>query len=292
MNRRQPKVSRWFRAALPRLWPLRRVLLLAIPYLLLLSWLFSGGHSAEMRLDDLYVVQDTPAWRAPDGEHWFGTAANGADLFQASRLALASSVAVSVVAVAFGIGLALLLTALFAFGESRKSLEWLERPGRAGNLVPALGVLVVFAGGARGGVGFAIVGLAALVALRLTPLLGQWFREGETGFEFTAARVLGLTRRHLVLSRLLPSVLRRLAGAFAALVPVVVLAEMSLSFLGFTGGRLGIGGMVARGQDFLIEAPWLVVCPGLLATAVVLALSLLGWRVSVALRTGPLPRFF
>ena len=75
-----------------------------------------------------------------------------------------------------------------------------------------------------------------------------------------------------------------------AVFPAAVLVEMGLSFLGFTGERLSVGLMVAHGQAYLIEAPWMAVYPGFLAVAVVLALSLLGWRVSVALRTGPLPR--
>ena len=90
--------------------------------------------------------------------------------------------------------------------------------------------------------------------------------------------------------RTIRRVLRRLPGVFAVLVPVAVLAEMSLSYLGFTGERLSVGLMVAHGQAYLIEAPWMAIYPGLLASVVVLALSLLGWRVSAALRTGPLPR--
>ncbi len=66
---------------------------------------------------------------------------------------------------------------------------------------------------------------------------------------------------------------------------------MALSFLGFAGDRLSVGTMVARGRTYLIEAPWMAIHPGLFATAVVLVLSFLGWRVSAALRTGPLPRF-
>jgi len=73
---------------------------------------------------------------------------------------------------------------------------------------------------------------------------------------------------------------------------VAMLAEMSLSFLGFTGERLSVGVMVERGQAYLIEAPWMAIYPGIFATGVVMAFSLLGWRVSTALRTGPLPPVF
>ena len=46
--------------------------------------------------------------------------------------------------------------------------------------------------------------------------------------------------------------------------------------------------MIAYGQSLIIEAPWMVIYPGVLATIVVMALSFLGWRVSGALKTGNL----
>jgi len=151
-------------------------------------------------------------------------------------------------------------------------------------------VLVLFTGISGGSLLLAIAGIAGVVALHFAPVLARWFQEGEEGFDIVAARDLGLSRQEILRSRVLPSVLRRLPGVFATFVPVAVLAEMSLSFLGFTGERLSVGLMVAHGQAYLIEAPWMAVYPGVFATGVVLALSLLGWRVSTALRTGPLPR--
>ncbi len=291
MNRRQSKLSRSLGVAAVRLWRTRRVLLLALPYLLLLGWLFSGGGAGSPRPAELYALRDAPGWRAPDREHWFGTAANGADLFELSRAAMATSVSVAVVAVAAGIGLALLAVSLFVFDWREGRFDWPERVARAGGLVPAMVGLVVFTGGAGGGQGLAIAGLAFATAFHLVPVFCGWFREAEEGFDLLAAKLLGLSRREIVLGRALQAVLRRLPGVFAATVPVAVLAEMALSFLGLSGERLSVGTMVARGQAYLIEAPWMAVYPGLFATAVVLALSLLGWRVSAALRTGPPPPF-
>lgn len=274
-----------------RLWQMRRVLVLVIPYFLLLGWLFSGDPPGDVRPSELYGIREAPQWRSPDHVHWFGTAANGADLFELSRLAVATSVSVAVVAVAAGIGLALLATMLFVFDTGERRFLWLERAVRAGGIVPGMVVLVILAGGAGGGRLFLIFALASVFALPLVPLLCRWFREGEEGFEIVAARVVGLSRREIVRGRVFPSVLRRLPGVFAAFVPAAMLAEMSISFLGFAGERLSVGVMIERGQTYLIEAPWMAVYPGIFATAVVTAFSFLGWRVCAALRTGPLPLF-
>lgn len=291
INRRQSPWLRSLRLFVIRLWQMRRVLLLVVPYLLLFGWLFSGNPPGDVRPDELYGIRETPRWSAPDSEHWFGTAANGADLFELSRLAVARTASVAVVAVSLGIGLALLFTMLFVFDQRDDRFAWPGRLTRASGPVPGMVVLVILAGGGGGGMLVVMSGLALVVVPWLCPLLCRWFEEGEEGFENTAARVLGLSRREIVLGRVLPSVLRRLPGVFATFVPVVMLAEMALSFLGFLGDRLNIGLMVERGQTYLIEAPWMAIHPGILATGVIAAFSILGWRVSSALRTGPLPPY-
>lgn len=290
-NRRQSKISQAVVPLAVALWQTRRVALLSLPYLLLLAWLFAAGPARDARVQDIRTLPDTPAWSPPSREHWFGTTAAGADLFELSRAAMANSLALAVVAVGFGAALALLAASPFLFREKEGRYVWPERIGSVVRSVPGAVVLVVFSGGAGGGQRLAMAGIAGLVAAHLVPLLCAWFREQEEGFDLVAAKVLGLSRRDIVLSRPLPSALRRLPGAFAALLPQAVLAEMALSYLGFAGDRLSVGSLVGQGQAYLIEAPWLSVHPGLLATAVVLALSFLGWRVSTALGTGPIPRF-
>lgn len=292
MNRRQSKVFRALGRLVIRLWQMRRVLLLVVPYLLLLGWLFAAGSRMDVRPGELYGVTDEPAWESPDAEHWFGTTGNGADLFELSRLAMATSVSVAVVSVSLGIGLALLLTMLFVFDPGEKRFELLNVTGQTGFLLPSFVVLVILTGGSGGSLGVAIFGLIVVIAFHLCPVLTSWFQEGESGFDIVAAYALGLSRRGIVMNRILPKILRRLIGVFATYVPVVVLVEMALSFLGLTGDRLSCGAMIAYGQGLIIEAPWMAIYPGIMAALVVLVLSLLGWRVSSAVRTGLLPRLF
>ncbi len=292
MNRRNSKVLRGLTRLFFRLWQMLRVLLLVVPYLLLLGWLFVGGSRMDVRPAELYGIPDEPAWESPDAAHWFGTTGNGADLFELSRLAMATSVSVAVVAVSFGIALALLLSMLFVFDPGNRRFELVRVIGQTGFLLPSVVVLVILTGGTGGSLGVAILGLILVIAFHLCPVLADWFQEGESGFDVVAGYVLGLSRREIVMNRILPKILRRLIGVFATYVPVVVLVEMTLSFLGLTGDRLSCGAMIAYGQGLIIEAPWMSIYPGLMATFVVLVLAVLGWRVSAALRTGPLPRLF
>lgn len=292
MNRRNSRILRGLARFFVRLWQMRRVLLLVVPYLLLLGWLFVGGGRMDVRPAELYGIPEEPAWESPDAEHWFGTTGNGADLFELSRLAMATSVSVAVVSVSFGIALALLLSMLFVFDPGERRFKLVRIVGQTGFLVPSMVVLMILTGGTGGSLGVAILGLILVIAFHLCPVLADWFQEGESGFDVVAGYVLGLSRREIVMNRILPKILRRLVGVFAGYVPVVVLVEMTLSFLGLTGDRLSCGAMIAYGQGLIIEAPWMSIYPGLMATFVVFVLALLGWRVSTALRTGPLPRLF
>lgn len=289
MNRRQSQIAQSLRAALVRLWTVRRVLLLAALYLFFFVWLFSGETFGVQRLAEHFELRGAPVWQPPGPGHPFGTAVNGTDLFDLTRLSLATGTSVAVLAVSIAIGAALLVTSLFLFEDRVTRFDGLERVCRACGVIPGLALLLILLAGGGGGRFLEILGLAAIFAIPLCPVLTGWFREGEDAFDFISAHILGFSRRDVVLRRLLPSVLRRLPGVFALWVPPALLADMALSFLGFTGDRPGVGAMVAHGQKYLIEAPWMAIYPGLLATLVVLILSFLGWRVAAALRTGPLP---
>ncbi|MEX2580985.1 MAG: hypothetical protein WD342_18145 [Verrucomicrobiales bacterium] len=291
-NRRTSRLEKEGLRLLARVWQVRCVVLLAIPYFVLLSWLFVGSSRMDLRPAEMFSIPETPVWEAPDESHWFGTTANGADLFQLSRRAMGNSVAVAVVTSFLGICLALLLTSLFAFDADEKRFRPMFIVSRAGFLLPAMVVLVIFTGGAGGSLPVAMLGLIVVAGLHLAPVLAVWFQEGEKGPDVLAGFGLGLSRSHILAGRVVPKVLRRLVGVFAQLVPVVVLVEMALSFMGFTGDRLSCGAMVAYGRNSLLEAPWLAACPGLLATAVVMILSLLGWLVAKATGSGSLPRIF
>lgn len=291
-NRRRTKFEKWATDALVRTWEIRGVLFLAIPYLALLSWLFLGSSSIDSRPGEIFVVPENPVWAEPDAEHWFGTTGSGIDLFQLTRLAMGTSVAVAVVCSFFGIGFAVLIVSLFAMDPSERRFRPIFVFSRAGFLLPAMVVLVVFAGGSGGSLAAAMFGIVVVSGLYLAPMIAGWFEDASVGNDVLAGFGLGLSRPDMLVGRVLPKVLRRLVGMFAQLIPVVVLVEMSLSFLGFTGDRLGVGTMIAYGQRSIIEAPWLAVCPGILASAVVIVLSFLGWLVSRVTRSGVLPRHF
>lgn len=290
-NRRNSKFNEGTQRFAAKLWEIRFVLLMALAYLFLFGWLFSGEIRTDLRPTEVLSIPEDPLWKKPDAEHWFGTTGTGADLFQLSRIAMATTLAISVVVSGIGVGLTFLVVMMFAFDPGERRFSLLKSIGRTGVFLPAMVVVIVLAGGARGSLIVTVLALSVLVALHLSPTVAAWFEEGEERVGTVTAYVLGLTRPEIVSNRIVPQILRRLIGVFVSLIPLIALAEMGLSFLGFAGGRLSCGDLIAKGEEVIIEAPWMAVCPGILATLIVIILTLLGWLSCRFLKTGILPRW-
>ena len=120
--------------------------------------------------------------------------------------------------------------------------------------------------GIAGGVGGSRVVRGAVVATK-----GNDF--------FLAARAVGAPTRQVLVRHVLPNIVASLIIVFSINVGGVILAEASLSFLGF-GLPVKVpswGGMLSReGRRFMEQAPWLALWPGLYLTIVVYSFNMLG----------------
>jgi peptide/nickel transport system permease protein len=94
-----------------------------------------------------------------------------------------------------------------------------------------------------------------------------------------AARAIGCSTTRILTRHILPNVMAPTIIVFTVRVPAVILAEASLSFLGF-----GIpppfpswGGMLSgSGRSYMYEAPWMVIWPGLALAIVVYGVNMFG----------------
>ena len=103
--------------------------------------------------------------------------------------------------------------------------------------------------------------------------------------DITAVRAQGLGDGAIIVSHILPNVLAPIVVQTTITMAVAVLAEASLAFLGL-GQRPPApswGSMLDIARQFLTEAPWMAVWPGLAIVAVVLGFNLLGDGLNDAL---------
>jgi peptide/nickel transport system permease protein len=95
----------------------------------------------------------------------------------------------------------------------------------------------------------------------------------------TGAEAIGCSTPRLILRHILPNIMPQTIVLFTTRVPNVIRVEASLSFLGFGipppapswGGMLG-----SVGRDYMLQAPWLVIWPGLALALVVYGINIFG----------------
>ena len=96
---------------------------------------------------------------------------------------------------------------------------------------------------------------------------------------FLAARAIGSSKWRTLIRHVLPNIMPVIIIIFSISVGGVIMAEASLSFLGF-GLPIKIpswGGLLSReGRVFMEQAPWLALWPGLCLTITVYCLNMFG----------------
>ena len=96
---------------------------------------------------------------------------------------------------------------------------------------------------------------------------------------FLAARAIGSPGAATLIRHVLPNIMPVMIIIFSITVGGVIIAEASLSFLGF-GLPIDIpgwGGMLSReGRRFMEQAPWLALWPGLALTITIYSLNMFG----------------
>ncbi len=94
-----------------------------------------------------------------------------------------------------------------------------------------------------------------------------------------AAEGIGSSQFRIIAKHILPNIMAPLIILFSTMMPVVILTEASLSFLGFGvpppapswGGMLG-----GSARLFMLQAPWMALWPGLALTIVVYGVNMFG----------------
>ena len=94
-----------------------------------------------------------------------------------------------------------------------------------------------------------------------------------------AAEAFGASAARIIFRHVLPNIRAPMIITFTVTIGGVIMAEASLSFLGFglPPDVASWGGMLSNdGRRFMELAPWLAIWPGLSLTVVVYSLNMLG----------------
>ena len=215
--------------------------------------------------------------KAPSAAHWFGTDDIGRDVFsrvvwgtQASLLAGVVSVSISLL-----LGIPIGLLAGFVGGPLDALISRLTDAFLACPFLILAIALAAFLGPSLSNAMIAIGISATPIFVRLTR--AQVINVKVEDY-IEAARALGNPPWRIALRHVLPNVLAPLIVQATLAIAGAVIAEASLSFLGLgqQPPAPSWGSMLNTAKNYVDNAPWMAVWPGLAIFLLVLAFNLLG----------------
>ena len=213
----------------------------------------------------------------PGSRYLLGTDRFGRDIL--SRIIHGSKTSVMVVAGAVGLGS---FTGLFlglASGLYRGKFDMLVQ-----RIVDALMAFpaIMFAMVTVTVLGASLVNVIIAVGLVFIPSSTRVMRSASlavSSTDYVAASIaLGATNRRILITHILPNTLAPYLILVTAEGASVILAEASLSFLGFgpPPPNPSWGAILAQGREFISSAWWIAVFPGMAISIVIYGFSLLG----------------
>lgn len=221
---------------------------------------------------------------APSAAHWFGTDDLGRDVLSRVIFGARASLAAGFlsVAIAMIVGVPFGLIAGYFGGPVDVIISRLTDALLACPFLVLAIALAAFLGPSLQNAMIAI-GISSMpVFIRLAR--GQALAVRAEDY-VSAAVSVGLSHPKILVSYILPNVVPPLIVQAALTTAIAVLAEASLAFLGL--GQLppapSWGSMLDAARQFLVEAPWMAVWPGLAIVAVVIGFNMLGDALNDAL---------
>jgi len=215
--------------------------------------------------------------KAPSAEHWFGTDEIGRDVFarivwgtRASMLAGVVSVSISIL-----LGVPIGLAAGFLGGWIDAAISRVIDAFLACPFLILAIALAAFLGPSLSNAMIAI-GISA------TPIFARLTRGAVIHVKvedyIEAARALGASPLRQALRHVLPNIAAPLIVQATLAIAAAVIAEASLSFLGLgqQPPAPSWGSMLNTAKNYVDNAPWMAIWPGLSIFLLVLAFNLLG----------------
>jgi ABC-type dipeptide/oligopeptide/nickel transport system permease subunit len=215
--------------------------------------------------------------KAPSVAHWLGTDELGRDIYARMLFGARASLMAGVVSVAIAVGLGVPLGLIAGYYGGLVD-GVLSRLAEAMLAIPFLILaiaLAAFLGPSLTNAMIAI-GLSAMpIFMRLTR--GQVLTVRAEDY-VEGARAIGMPDRWIIIRYIFPNVLPQILVQATLTIATAIIAEASLSFLGLgqQPPNPSWGSMLNTAKNFIEQAPWMSLSPGIAIFLTVLAFNLVG----------------
>lgn len=261
--------------------PLRRVLrekpLGTVGAALVLVLAFTGIF-ADMLMPFTYAQLAGTPYQAPNPAFPMGTDSYGRDVLSRIIYGARISMLIGVGAVSISVTAGTILGVLSAWFGGRADLLF-QRLVDATMAIPALVLLLTVVSVLGAGVTNVIIALALRGSITESRIVRSAVLSVKENQYIESARAIGATPVRLMTLHILPNVFAPIIVMATVALGQVILAEASLSFLGFgvppptpSWGQM----LSSEGRQAMMSAPWLAVFPGVALSAAVFGINMLG----------------
>ena len=231
----------------------------------------------EHTAQDLFEMRNPPIFMGGDWRYILGSDDLGRDVL--SRVIYGTRISVMIALVGTGIGAVLgsalgIIAAHFRGWVDEIVMMFVDAQSAMPFIIFALAVLVFF-----GGEFWVLVIVVGVDGWQYYARLarGMVFSSGRATY-VEAVRSLGVPMWRVYLRHVLPNILPALMVQFTINLPGTIMLETTLSFLGLgvQPPMTSLGQMLGLGRNYLLQAPWIAITPGLIIFLITLSISVLG----------------
>lgn len=225
----------------------------------------------------VYALNVGGGLTAPSSSHLFGTDLYGRDLLQLCVLAINGDLQIAYIVTAASLLIGMVVGALSGYGRPGFD-EIIMRVTDIFLSVPSF-VLAMAVAVAVGGSMFNLE-LALIVAIwpsYARIVRGQVISE-KSKLYVDSLKLLNISKYRILFRHIMPNIIYPVLAFLTLQIGVTILFLSGLSFLGFGSGPFTpeLGRIISDGLKYFLQAPWIVVFPGLVLSVLAFSFSLFG----------------
>ena len=214
----------------------------------------------------------------PSLTHWFGTDNLGRDILSRIIYGARISLIVGLVGATISVTLSTIIGMLCGYIGGVFDLL-VQRFVDAWMCIPSLILMMVIISIIGPGIWQVTIVMGLCFGISGSRIIRSATMSIKENVYLQAVRSIGCSPSRIIIRHILPNVMASLIILFSTVVPMVILVEASLSFLGYgiPPPNPSWGAMLSgSARDYMFQAPWIIIWPGLALSIVVYGVNMFG----------------